>query len=112
MMQVFPSDEQTYAMDDQFMLGAAFLVKPVTEKGQESIPVYLPPSSNWYDYDTFETVKGVAFNVNTPLHKVPVFLRGGQIVPRKERIRRSSLLTVHDPFTLLVALDETVSSSF
>ena len=43
--------------------------------------------------------------VQTPLAKVPVFLRGGQIVVRKDRIRRSSQLAVADPFTLIVGLD-------
>jgi hypothetical protein len=41
--------------------------------------------------------------------QVPVFQRGGHIVPRRLRERRSSSLTVHDPFTLIVALDKKVS---
>lgn len=44
--------------------------------------------------------------VMTPLEKIPVMLRGGAIIPRRERIRRSSALMHGDPFTLVVALDE------
>lgn len=44
--------------------------------------------------------------VATPLSKIPVLLRGGYIIPRKERIRRTSSLMEGDPFTLLIALDE------
>ena len=41
--------------------------------------------------------------------QIPVYQKGGTIVPRKERIRRSSSLTVHDPYTLVVCLDNAVS---
>ena len=37
--------------------------------------------------------------------QIPVFQRGGTIVSRKMRVRRSSSLMVHDPFTLIVCLD-------
>lgn len=40
--------------------------------------------------------------------QIPVFQRGGSIIPRKMRIRRSSALMVHDPFTLIVCLDAEV----
>lgn len=111
MMQEFAFDEATFGMDDQFMLGPALLVKPVTEAGQQTASVYLPPSSKWYHYDSFEAISGASpsLSVDTKsLATVPVFLRGGQIVVRKDRIRRSSALTVRDPFTLVVALDNEV----
>lgn len=44
--------------------------------------------------------------------QIPVYQRGGYIVPRKERIRRSSSLTRNDPFTLIVCLDKQVKYSF
>ena len=36
---------------------------------------------------------------------VPVFQRGGSIIPYKFRLRRASAHMAHDPFTLLAALD-------
>jgi alpha 1,3-glucosidase len=45
----------------------------------------------------------------TPLESIPVFLRGGVIIPRRQRIRRSATLMQKDPFTLLVALDSNVT---
>jgi alpha-glucosidase (family GH31 glycosyl hydrolase) len=62
----------------------------------------------WYDYDLLEKVPGGEHTMDTPLHRVPVYLRGGTIVPRKDRIRRSSSLTTLDPYTLIVAVDEKV----
>ena len=38
-----------------------------------------------------------------PLHQVPVFQRGGTIVPRQMRLRRASSLMGSDPYTLIVA---------
>jgi len=39
---------------------------------------------------------------------MPVFQRGGSIIPYKFRFRRSSTQMADDPFTLLVALDKNV----
>jgi hypothetical protein len=38
----FPADENTFGIGDQFMLGSAILIKPVVEKSQKSVEVYLP----------------------------------------------------------------------
>uniref|UniRef100_A0AAQ5XVT5 Glycoside hydrolase family 31 N-terminal domain-containing protein n=1 Tax=Amphiprion ocellaris TaxID=80972 RepID=A0AAQ5XVT5_AMPOC len=37
--------------------------------------------------------------------QIPVFQRGGSIIPRKVRVRRSSTCMEHDPYTLYVALN-------
>jgi len=39
------------------------------------------------------------------LETVPHFYRGGHIVPRKDRVRRSSSQMADDPYTLIVAVD-------
>lgn len=50
-------------------------------------------------------------NILTPMTKIPVMLRGGHIIPRRDRIRRTSTLMRADPFTLVVALDENGNAS-
>lgn len=40
--------------------------------------------------------------------QVPVFIKGGSIVPTKWRARRSSAMMRDDPYTLIVALDREV----
>ena len=35
-----------------------------------------------------------------------MFIRGGSIIPLKERVRRASSLMEKDPITLVIALDE------
>jgi len=108
----FPRDANAFSTDDTFMLGPALLVKPVTAQGQKSTEVYLPSDSSettvWYDVYTFRRyVGGQRFTVDSPLEKIPVFQRGGSIVPKKLRLRRSSAQMANDPFTLFVALDAT-----
>lgn len=43
--------------------------------------------------------------MSAPLDKVPLLIRGGSVLPTRERPRRSSPLMKHDPFTLTIALD-------
>lgn len=42
------------------------------------------------------------------LAQIPVFQRGGSIIPRKVRVRRSSECMENDPYTLYVALSSQV----
>lgn len=63
----------------------------------------------WYDIETYQSYAGSQSTyINAPLEKIPVFQRGGSIVPRKMRVRRSSSLMVSDPFTLVICLDKQV----
>ena len=39
------------------------------------------------------------------IHQVPVYQRGGTIVPKRERVRRSAALMHQDPVSLVVAPD-------
>lgn len=116
----FPEDSSTFAMDNQMMFGPAIMVVPVTKAGATSVQVHLPADAFWYDFWTGEVVKpgsswvgGKASDVNVlvDLEKIPVFYKGGNIVAKRERPRRSSTAMVKDPFTLVVLLDSTESAT-
>jgi len=103
----FPEDTEVLAMDDQWMVGAALLVKPVVEAGKTSVDVYLPKGVWYNELDAQKhTSSGAVKRFAAPLESLPVFLRGGAIVPKKMRLRRSSRLMAPDPYTLVVAPDE------
>ncbi|XP_029917217.1 neutral alpha-glucosidase AB isoform X3 [Myripristis murdjan] len=102
----YPQDTATFAMDDQFLIGRDLLVHPVTEEGARGITAYLPGKGEvWFDVHTFQKHNG-AQNLYVPvtMSSIPVYQRGGSIIPRKIRVRRSSTCMEHDPYTLYVAL--------
>jgi len=101
----FPTDSSVNTIDDEYLFGHSLLVRPVTEEGAQSVKVYLP-SGVWYDFDTLQPTKGSAtVEVKTPLSKIPLFYRGGSIIPTRQRQRRSTTQQAKDPYTLFVAPD-------
>ncbi|KAJ9579721.1 hypothetical protein L9F63_004647, partial [Diploptera punctata] len=109
----YPTDISTFALDDEYLLGDKLLVHPVTKQGASDVSVYFPDSNSiWYDVDTYRKLQGGgAVKISVTLSKIPVYQRGGTIIPKKERIRRSSSLTHNDPYTLIVALDRNGSAT-
>uniref|UniRef100_A0A3Q3EKV2 Glucosidase II alpha subunit b n=1 Tax=Labrus bergylta TaxID=56723 RepID=A0A3Q3EKV2_9LABR len=103
----YPQDPATFALDDEFLIGRDLLVHPVTEEGARGVTAYLPGKDEvWFDVHTFQKHNG-AQNLYIPvtMSSIPVFQRGGSIIPRKLRVRRSSTCMEHDPYTLHVALN-------
>ncbi|KAI7904128.1 glycosyl hydrolases family 31-domain-containing protein [Cokeromyces recurvatus] len=105
MFMEFPDDETVFDMDDQFMVGESILVKPVTTEGTDKVEIYFPGNEPWYNTKTFITVAATNGwqTVDAPLDTIPAYYQGGHIIPRRERIRRSSPAMRLDPFTLIVA---------
>lgn len=78
----FPNDANVADMRDEYMFGSAFLVAPVAEQGATSRKVYLPAGVDWYNYWTNERVKGgQTITVSAPIDTIPLFVRGGSIIP-------------------------------
>jgi len=103
----YPEDTSIFEEDKAFLLGKDLMVKPVTASGQTSISVYFPGVQPWYDFnDNVKYSGGSTATISTPLEKIPVFQRGGSIIPKKERVRRSSTQMANDPYTLVVALNK------
>lgn len=87
----FPGDPAVANLGDEYMLGPAFLVAPVTEQGRESRAVYLPAGSDWYNYWTNEKFKGgQTLQVAAPIDVIPLFVRAGSIVPLGADIQNTS----------------------
>lgn len=109
---VFPRDEAGFTLDDQYFVGGSgLLVKPVVHKDVTEIEVYLPEDQVYYNYFSHHAYRGSAKGkqviVPAAIHEIPLLIRGGSIIPTRERPRRSSPLMKRDPFTLRVALDKT-----
>ncbi len=48
--------------------------------------------------------------VPADVHQLPLFVRGGSIIPTRDRPRRASSLMHRDPFTLRIALDNSLTA--
>lgn len=106
---VHPSDESGFAIDDQFYVGGTGLLsKPVVIEGAESVEIYLPAGETYFDYFDYSIYKGFSKTVTVaaPLNKIPLLMRGGHIISRRDRPRRSSGLMRWDPFTLVVVIGD------
>lgn len=109
----FPQDAATFAMDDQFLIGRSILVKPVVRKDAASVRVYLPRGGGtetrpekWYHYHDGSSAASLGMiTLDVTMEDIPVYVRGGAIVVRKDRPRRSSAHMRNDPYTLLIAKD-------
>lgn len=109
----YPRDPETFQIDNEYLLGDRLLVRPVLQQGATSVDVYFPRyklngnGDLWYDVDDYRRIESVGYiTIPVNAYKIPVYQRGGSIVPKKERIRRSSPLMINDPYTFVVCLDK------
>jgi alpha-glucosidase (family GH31 glycosyl hydrolase) len=97
----YPADPNVWEMGFEYLLGADLLVAPVTRAGGDSWPVYLP-AGDWFDFWTGERhVGGRAISAPTPLGTIPVFARGGSIIPLGPVMQRTGERQLDD-LTLVV----------
>ncbi len=81
MMLEFPDDARFNATQDQLMIGDSLLLAPVLHAGARERSVVLPDGV-WHDYWSTRTWTGGArVTVPAPLDRVPLFVRGGAILP-------------------------------
>ncbi|KAM9066669.1 neutral alpha-glucosidase C [Sarcophilus harrisii] len=103
----FPKELETFSVEDEYMLGSALLIHPITEPKITMVDVFLPGFEEvWYDFRTFVHWEGArTLKVPIALDRIPVFQRGGSVVPMKTALGRSTGWMTHLPYELLVALD-------
>ncbi|KAF4151834.1 hypothetical protein CNMCM6069_003008 [Aspergillus lentulus] len=108
----FPDDPSLAAVETQFLLGPALMVIPVLVPQATAVQGVFPGlvhGEKWYDWYTQREVDYAQPGKNTtipaPLGHIPVFVRGGHVIPMQE-----PALTTREarntPWSLLVALDD------
>jgi alpha-glucosidase len=66
---------------DQFLIGSSLLVAPILHQGAVARSVYLP-GGTWFEYWTGRRHPGGRHVVaEAPLSRMPIYVRGGSIVP-------------------------------
>lgn len=102
MVMDFTDDLVTRNLKDQYMFGPALLVAPVYKYGARSRKVYFPAGETWYDFYTGEMVSGgKTVTVDAPYERIPLFVKGGSIIPFGGEIRYATEPT-DEPVTILV----------
>lgn len=76
----------TDTVEDQFLWGRDVMVAPVMEQGAVSRKVVFP-SGTWVDRNDPSKVYagGTSAEVSAPLDVIPVYVRGGALIPRMEK---------------------------
>lgn len=113
----YPKTESLFSVDDQYLVGSDLLVKPVTAPGVVETAVKFPTDDRWYDAETLMLVSDSGtpggykeITVPSDIDTIPVFQRGGSIIARKLRLRRSTHMMFKDPYTLYIALDTSMKA--
>jgi alpha-glucosidase len=101
----YPADETTYTADDEFLLGDALLVAPITRPGIEHRHVYLPQGT-WFHYYSGERFTGPTHILaHAPLGEPALYVRGNSPIPMGPDAAHTGERP-NDPLTLLVYPDE------
>jgi alpha-glucosidase len=81
----FQKDDDTYAINDEYMIGKSLLYAPGVEKGRKERDLYLP-EGKWQSWqgENSETYEGRRWI--TTREETPLYVRFGSIVPTKEKI--------------------------
>eukprot|EP01135_Chromosphaera_perkinsii_P003793 Nk52_evm39s255 gene=Nk52_evmTU39s255 len=128
----FPEDQRTHEIDTQFMLGSSVMVCPVLIEGAEEVNVYFPGATNWYDFwssalvdtsvpagdkpmkgkchSSVNAEKGSYVTVSANIDELPVYIRGGSIIPFQEP-HLTTDETRDSPYSLKIAFSKDGSAS-
>lgn len=105
----FPNEPQLAGVDTQFLLGPSLLITPVLEPQVDYVRGVFPGVADgevWYDWYTHKTVDakaGVNTTISAPLGHIPVFIRGGSVLPLQEP-GYTTKESRNNPWGLIVAL--------
>jgi alpha-D-xyloside xylohydrolase len=78
----FQEDSKAVAQPYEYMFGQSFLVAPVTEPNVSEVQVYLPKSTDWYDFWTGKQFQGgQTIKTAAPIDQISVFVKAGSILP-------------------------------
>ncbi|AZQ63389.1 DUF5110 domain-containing protein [Flammeovirga pectinis] len=99
-------------ISDTYMWGDAYVVAPVTKEGQRERKLYLPKGHNWYHLWTGKKYNGGDWvTVDAPLDQLPVFVKGGAIIPLASKALQSTEEYSSKELTFQIWNDSEVVSS-
>lgn len=101
---LYPEDTESFGLDLQYFYGNALLVAPVTEESATSVNVYLPDDV-FYDWYTHKQIQGTGAYITVAdqgLTDIPLYLRGGVVVPLRAESAMTTAELREKDFDLLI----------
>jgi alpha-glucosidase len=86
----FPNDPSLASADRQFLLGSSLMVIPVLAQGATTVDGVFPGSGqgevwyDWYNQSALAAAPGRNLTIAAPLGHIPVYVRGGSVLPVQE----------------------------
>ncbi|KAE8441776.1 hypothetical protein EG329_004334 [Mollisiaceae sp. DMI_Dod_QoI] len=86
----FPNDPTLAAVDNQFMFGDSLLITPVLAQGATTVNGVFPGVGSgevwydWYNQSAISARPGENITIDAPLGHIPVYVRGGSVLPIQE----------------------------
>jgi len=86
----FPNEPNLASADRQFLLGDSLMITPVLAQGASTVDGVFPgvgKGENWYDWYNQSAIiatSGQNVTIEAPLGHIPVFVRGGSVLPTQE----------------------------
>ncbi|KAF1810721.1 family 31 glycosyl hydrolase [Eremomyces bilateralis CBS 781.70] len=105
----FPGYPALAIADRQFLLGPAILITPVLEAGAKEVMGVFPGTGDgevwydWYNQTAISVAPGANVSIAAPLGHIPVYVRGGHVLPLQEP-GYTTYECRRNPWALLVAL--------
>ena len=99
-------------VDIEYFFGNGILVRPVLNENEDKnnkINIFLPENYRWYDFYDYNEIesnkknKKVEYEINND--KIGAFIKGGEIITKKMRLRRSIQKMKKDPLTIIITLN-------
>jgi alpha-glucosidase len=112
----YPSDPTLAAVDNQFLLGPSLMIVPALGQGMTEVKGVFPGVAqgevwyDWYSQEAMSAKPGQNVTVPAPLGHIPVFVRGGSVLPQQEALYTTSECR-NSSWSLLVALDANDAAS-
>jgi alpha-glucosidase (family GH31 glycosyl hydrolase) len=100
----FPTDAALPALDTQVMFGPALMVAPVLTENATTVSAYFP-AAVWYEWlngSALASPGGTYVTLPAPLSYIPVYIRGGYVVPTQDP-NMTTLFSAVNPIRLTVA---------
>jgi alpha-glucosidase len=102
----YQDDLSARYLDDEYLFGSDLLVAPIFRAGDTSRHVYLP-GGTWHDWRNGDVITGPRWtSASAPLASIPVYARGGSIIPLWPQAPPSTMGYFPDRIELHVFLPE------